>query len=67
MWMTRMSTATPALSLDHCEPAQAAPPQVGLQPGENDEGCAAQQAAITHGSATPAALQDGDDSTAGDP
>ena len=64
--MTRMSTANPALSVDHREPESA--PSRGLAPHHDGDGeaCAAQQAAITHGSATPA-VQDGDDSTAGDP
>jgi hypothetical protein len=66
MWMTRMSTASPTLSLDHSETVPASP--LGLvRPGDEEgAGCAAQQATITHGS-TPPIIQEGDDSSAGEP
>ena len=66
MWMTRMSTASPALSLDHSETARASP--LGLVPPRDEDGAgyAAQQATITHGS-TPPVMPDGDDSSAGEP
>jgi hypothetical protein len=64
--MTRMSTASPALSLDHSETAPASPLGLVLPSDENGAGHAAQQATITHGS-TPPVIQEGDDSNAGEP
>jgi hypothetical protein len=66
MWMNRMSTPSPALSVDHSEPEPARPRAVTAHRDGDGEAYAAQQATITHGSATPA-VQDGDDSTAGEP
>jgi hypothetical protein len=65
MWVTRMSTARPALSLDHREATPASPPPVAPQRKEDGEACAAQQAAITYGSPPPG-VQDGDDLSAGE-
>jgi hypothetical protein len=66
MWMNRMSTPSPALSVDHREPEPATPPAVAPHRDGDGEAYAAQQATITHAAATPA-VQHGDDSTAGDP
>jgi hypothetical protein len=66
MWVTRMSSSSSLLSVDHREPEAASLRTVAPHSEGDGEAFAAQQATITQGSTTPV-VQDGDDSIAGAP